>query len=109
MDSFWRALADGGWPQAEQFLTPELRASRPGDESSPWQGEERPRRAHVAWIAALQGGEPQASLRFEVEFEIAPQGLEKLATFLYKIGEIKNPLKSWKDVSMPQLYQLNGN
>jgi hypothetical protein len=26
----------------------------------------------VAWIAALQGGEPQASLRFEVEFEIAP-------------------------------------
>jgi len=72
MDSFWRALADGGWPQAEQFLSPGLRASRPGDESSPWQGEERPRGAHVAWIAALQGGEPHASLRFEVEFEIAP-------------------------------------
>ena len=71
MDSFWRALADGGWPQAEQFLSPALRASRPGDDLSPWRGEDRPRRAHVAWIAALHGGEPQASLRFEVEFEIA--------------------------------------
>ncbi|MFO1433100.1 MAG: ABC transporter substrate-binding protein [Candidatus Competibacteraceae bacterium] len=45
----------------------------------------------------------------QVEFEIAPQGLEKFAAFLYKIGEIKNPLKSWKDVSMPQLQQLGGN
>ena len=45
----------------------------------------------------------------QVEFEIAPQGLEKFAAFVYKIGEIKNPLKSWKDVSMPQLYELNGN
>jgi len=72
MDSFWRALANGGWSQAEQFLSAELRASRPGDDLSPWRGEDRPRRAHVAWIAALQGGEPQASLRFEVEFEIAP-------------------------------------
>jgi tetratricopeptide (TPR) repeat protein len=72
MDSFWRALANGGWSQAEQFLSAELRASRPGDDLSPWRGEDRPRRAHVAWIAALQGGEPQASLRFEVEFEMAP-------------------------------------
>lgn len=72
MDSFWRALADGGWPQAEQFLSPGLRASRPRDDLNPWQGGDRPRRAHVAWIAALQGGEPQASLRFEVEFEIVP-------------------------------------
>lgn len=72
MDSFWRALADGGWPQAEQFLSPELRASRPRDDLSPWQGKDRPRRAHVAWIAALQGGEPEVSLRFEVEFEVAP-------------------------------------
>jgi len=72
MDSFWRALADGGWAQAEQFLSPALRASRPGDDLSPWRGEDRPRRAHVAWIAALQGGEPEVSLRFEVEFEVAP-------------------------------------
>jgi O-antigen ligase len=71
-DSFWRALADGGWPQAEEFLSPALRASRPGDDFRPWRGEDRPRRAHVAWIAALQGGERQASLRFEVEFETAP-------------------------------------
>jgi hypothetical protein len=71
MDSFWRALADGGWAQAEQFLSPALRASRPGDDLSPWREEDRPRRAHVAWIAALQGGEPEVSLRFEVEFEVA--------------------------------------
>jgi NitT/TauT family transport system substrate-binding protein len=44
----------------------------------------------------------------QIEFEIAPQGLEKFAAFVYKIGEIKNPLKSWKEVSMPQLQQLNG-
>jgi len=70
--SFWRALADGGWPQAEQFLSPELRASRPADDWGAWQREDRPRRAQVAWIAALHGGEPQATLRFEVEIEIAP-------------------------------------
>jgi tetratricopeptide (TPR) repeat protein len=72
MDSFWRALADGGWPQAEQFLSPRLRASRPQDDLSPWQGKDRPRRAHVTWIAALQGSEPLANLRFDVEFEVAP-------------------------------------
>jgi O-antigen ligase len=70
--SFWRALADGGWPQAERFLSPELRASRSRAGSSPWQGQERPQKTHVAWIAALQGGEPQANLRFEIESEFGP-------------------------------------
>jgi tetratricopeptide (TPR) repeat protein len=72
VDSFWRALGDGGWPQAEQFLSPELRASRPGDDWGAWQREDRPQRAQVAWIAALHGGEPLVSLRFELEFKVAP-------------------------------------
>jgi O-antigen ligase/tetratricopeptide (TPR) repeat protein len=71
MDSFWRALADGGWPKAEQFLSRRLRASRPNDDLSPWHGENQPRRAHVAWIAALQGDEHEVNLRFDVEFEAA--------------------------------------
>lgn len=72
MESFWRALADGGWFLAAQFLAPELRASRPGDDWSLWQRADRPRRARMVWVAALQGGETQASLRFEIELEIAP-------------------------------------
>ena len=70
--SLWRALAEGGWPQAEQFLSPELRASRPSVALNPWR-QDRPRQAHVAWIAALHGAEPQVNLRFEVEFEIGPE------------------------------------
>jgi O-antigen ligase/Tfp pilus assembly protein PilF len=72
MESFWRALSDGGWPQAEQFFTPELRASQPTGGWSLWQGGDRPRRARLSWIAALHGGENQTSLRFEVEIEIVP-------------------------------------
>jgi tetratricopeptide (TPR) repeat protein len=72
MGSFWRALADGGWPQAEQFLSPRLRAARPQDNLSPWQGKDRPRWAHVTWIAALQGSELLVNLRFNVEFEVTP-------------------------------------
>ena len=34
-----------------------------------WQEGEPPRRARVAWVAELQGGERQVSLRFEVEAE----------------------------------------
>lgn len=75
MDSFWRALGEGGWQKAEQFLSPRLRASRPKDDLSPWQGEDRPRRAHVTWIAALQGGELQTNLRFEVEFGVATDSM----------------------------------
>jgi tetratricopeptide (TPR) repeat protein len=75
MESFWRALADGGWPQAAQFLTSELRASGPGGDWVLWQREDRPRRARVAWVAALQGGETRASLRFEVELDMAKDRL----------------------------------
>ncbi len=70
MDSFWRALAERGWLQAEQFLAPGLRALQPGDDWVVWQGDDRPRQARMAWVAALRGGEPQVSLRFEVEMEV---------------------------------------
>jgi len=68
--SFWQALSEGGWPQAERFITPRLRGSPPKDEM--W-GEEHPtRRGRVAWVAALQGGETQATLRFQLEVEVSP-------------------------------------
>ncbi len=75
IDSFWEALSGGGWPLAEQFLSPRLRASRPKGNLNPWQGDDRPQRAHVTWIAVLQGGELQANLRFEVEFGTAPDSV----------------------------------
>jgi O-antigen ligase len=72
MESFWPALAEGGWPRAEQLLTPRLRSSRREDVTSGWETGGQPHRARLTWIAALSGGERQANLRFEVEVEIAP-------------------------------------
>jgi len=68
MESFWRALAEGGWSQAEQFLAPNFRVLDRGHKSSR-ETAERPRQAQVAWIAGLTGGEFQASLRFQLEIE----------------------------------------
>jgi tetratricopeptide (TPR) repeat protein len=67
-ESFWRALVKGGWSQASQFLAP---GSRPSGDQTPsaWEAGEKPRQARVAWIAALSGGEYQASLRFQLEIE----------------------------------------
>jgi putative inorganic carbon (HCO3(-)) transporter len=73
--AFWQALTDGGWPQAKQFLTPNLRSAPPGKNLAMVLGEIRPRRAHVAWIAALQGNELEASLRFQVEIGTALDSL----------------------------------
>jgi O-antigen ligase len=70
MESFWRALAEGGWSRAEQFLAPNVRVLDGGHESSR-ETAERPRQAQVAWIAGLTGGEFQASLRYELEMEDA--------------------------------------
>ena len=69
IDSFWRALADGGWQQAERFLSPELRAASAHGRTA-WEGQNLPQQVHLAWIAALQGGEPQTNLRFEIQFEV---------------------------------------
>ncbi len=69
-ESFWSALAEGGWPLAERFVVPELRRPRP-ENSGGWGTTERPRRAHLAWVAALSGGERRVSLRSEVEIELS--------------------------------------
>jgi len=68
-ESFWRALADGGWPLAERFLAPGLRGSPPGLPGITRHGDARPHRTQVAWVAALQGDERQATLRYQVEGE----------------------------------------
>lgn len=75
VETFWRALADGGWPQAAQLLPPGARAAPSGETLALGQRETRPLRAHVAWIAALHGDERQASLRFEVAIQPAPESL----------------------------------
>ncbi len=72
-ERFWRALAEGGWPQAEQFLASGLRGSPRELAGTTGIGDARPRRAQVAWIAALQGDERQARLRYQVEVE-SPSG-----------------------------------
>jgi len=68
-ESFWHALADGGWPQAERVLAPGLRGSPPDLPGIAGNGVSRPRWVQVAWIAALQGNERQASFRYQVEVE----------------------------------------
>jgi hypothetical protein len=68
-ESFWRALADGGWPQAARFLAPGLRGSPRELPGIARHGEARPDRVQVAWIAALQGDERQATIRYQVEVE----------------------------------------
>lgn len=45
----------------------------------------------------------------DVDFTVAPQGTFKLATFLAKIGAIKNKPTSWRDYSFEELYRLPGN
>ena len=72
VDSFWRALADGGWQQAEPFLSPELRATQSHVGWNVWEKQGRLQQVHLGWIAALNGGEPQTSLRFEIQFEVGP-------------------------------------
>jgi len=72
-ESFWRALADGGWPQAVRFLAPGLRGSPRELPEIARHGEAPPDRVQVAWIAALQGDERQATLRYQVEVE-TPSG-----------------------------------
>jgi O-antigen ligase len=66
MESFYRALAEGGWADAERYLSPRLRAARRVDTLM----IERPPQARIAWVAALQGDVRQVNLRYELA--IAP-------------------------------------
>jgi len=69
-ESFWRALADGGWPLAEPFLAPGLRGAPPDLPGIAGSGTAHPRRVQVAWIAALQADERQARLRYQIDVEL---------------------------------------
>ncbi len=73
-ETFWRVFSDGGWLRAEQFLVPELRGAGPKVVGEVWEGENRPRRISVGWIAALQGDERQARLRYQIEAESPGRG-----------------------------------
>ncbi|MBI2564164.1 MAG: O-antigen ligase family protein [candidate division NC10 bacterium] len=68
-ESFWPALAEGGWPAAMRYLVPELRRSPPGDGDSWWGMGGQPHWARVTGIASLHGGERQVTLRYEVKME----------------------------------------
>jgi tetratricopeptide (TPR) repeat protein len=66
--SFWRALATGGGRAALQFLRPDVRQALASSE--PLLAElNRIPRGRVAWIAALRGGEREASFDYEVALE----------------------------------------
>jgi tetratricopeptide (TPR) repeat protein len=69
-ESFWRALADGGWPLAAQFLAPGFRGSPYEQSRVVEDGHAPPRRKQVAWIAALQADERQARLRYQIDVEL---------------------------------------
>jgi NitT/TauT family transport system substrate-binding protein len=44
-----------------------------------------------------------------IEFNAVPQGIISFANFLHKTGDIKKPLKSWKDICMPNLHNESGS
>jgi O-antigen ligase len=69
-ESFWRALAHGGWPLAAQFLAPGFRGSPYGQSRLVDDGHAPPRRKQVAWIAALQADERRATLRYQIDVEL---------------------------------------
>jgi tetratricopeptide (TPR) repeat protein len=71
-ESFWRAWAEAGWPQAALFLAPALRAAERKFPGLVGNGAPRRPRVQVAWIAHLQGDERLASLRYQVEVESSP-------------------------------------
>ncbi|MBI4573420.1 MAG: O-antigen ligase family protein [candidate division NC10 bacterium] len=70
VENFWRALGEGGWPQAQRFLVPDIARSRSQDVHRGWESSEGLVRARQVRIAALSGGERRVSLRSEVEFEL---------------------------------------
>jgi NitT/TauT family transport system substrate-binding protein len=45
----------------------------------------------------------------QIEFNYVPQGITSFSNFLHKTGDLKNPLKSWKDICMPQLQNESGS
>lgn len=45
----------------------------------------------------------------EIKFTTRPEGLEKFGAFMFKVGAIKNPVTSWKDVFFEDLYAEGGN
>ena len=73
VQSFWRALREGGWPRAEQFLAPDRRSAGGGgnDRSGRWNARARQGIAIVR-IDSLSGGEREARLRYEIQMGTPP-------------------------------------
>lgn len=45
----------------------------------------------------------------EIKFTTQPRGLEKFGAFMFKVGAIKHPVTSWKDVFFEDVYAGGGN
>jgi len=45
----------------------------------------------------------------DVEFNSTPRGIMKYNEFMAKVGTIKEPAKSWKDLCFPNLHNKAGN
>ena len=45
----------------------------------------------------------------EIKYTLAPEGTMKFATFLHKVGRIKELPSSWKDMFFPEIHDLQGN
>ncbi len=67
MEGFWRALGEGGWSEAANFVNPDHRVPPGQTGGEPWVAGTDLRRARVLWIAGLTGDEYATRLRFEVE------------------------------------------
>jgi NitT/TauT family transport system substrate-binding protein len=45
----------------------------------------------------------------EIRYTMAPEGTMKFATFLHKVGSIKEAPSAWTDMFFPEVHQLPGN
>jgi sulfonate transport system substrate-binding protein len=40
---------------------------------------------------------------------MAPENAMKFAEFMHKVGSLKEPPKSWRDLFFPEIHTLNGS
>jgi tetratricopeptide (TPR) repeat protein len=69
-ESFWQAMANGGWLAATALLSPDV-MTRIAEQDGGLERGRPPLRARLVWVAELTGGERLATLRAELEIETA--------------------------------------